>query len=156
MATYLNLFSDPENLIDYDNVDEAKIQEIAKSLLQKYVLVVGDKEYRICEVEFYVNNDNHNDKYTHGDKNQKTFGKWYFHRYPNGAYKSGTYKGLDLTLGNENTFFGILIRSIYDDEEDEMTDGPCKTVNKILELNNCSDVKEYMENRDDPLSVIVS
>lgn len=149
---YMNLFKD-DNPIDYDTIDAKMIQKIAESLLMKYVLVVGDKEFRLCEVEFYVKNDNHNDTYTHGDDHQKTYGKWYFHRYPNGAYKSGTYKGLDLCLGCENTCVGVLIRSIYDADNDEMIDGPCKTVNKILELNDASDVNEYMEGRNSPLSV---
>src|SRR5690242_4786735 len=98
ITKYINLFSD-QKIIEYDKIDNAVIQKLAKSILMKYVLVVNDKEYRIAEIEFYVNNTNHNDSYTHGDKNQKTYGKWYFHRYKNGTYKSGTYKGLDLTLG---------------------------------------------------------
>jgi 3-methyladenine DNA glycosylase Mpg len=151
MTKYLNLFS-KDFKIAYDNITQEYIQQIAEALLNKYVLVVGEKEYRIAEVEFYIKNDKHNDKYTHGDKNQKKYGKWYFHRFHGGAYKSGTYKGLDLTLGNSQTCFGVLIRSIYDEENDTMIDGPCKSVNKILELNNCTDVKEFMENRKDPLS----
>jgi len=153
MAKYLDLFKG-DNPIDYNSIDETVVQKIAKALLMKYVMVVGNKEFRICEIEFYVKNNNHDDKYTHGDSHQKTYGKWYFHRYPNGSYKSGTYKGLDLTFGNNDTFFGILIRSIYDNETDEMIDGPCKVVNKILLLNDneVHDVKEYMENRSSPLS----
>lgn len=168
MTSYINLFKE-DIPIDYSNINEVSIQRIAEAILMKYVLVVGDhksnKEFRICEIEFYVNNHEHNDKYTHGDPQQKTFGRWYFHRYPSGAYKSGTYKGLDLTLGysqsqnnieshecNNDTYFGILIRSIYDPDTDEMFDGPCKSVNKILELNNVSDVKEYMQNRKAPLN----
>ena len=156
MSKYLNLFplDITENIpFDYNSIDESTIQKIAESILMKYVVVVGLKEFRICEIEFYVNNENHKDIYTHGDSHQKTYGKWYFHRFPNGSYKSGTYKGVDLTLGNENTFFGVLIRSIYDTDTDEMIDGPCKVVNKILELsNNAADVKEYMENRSSPIS----
>ncbi|VBB18680.1 hypothetical protein YASMINEVIRUS_1211 [Yasminevirus sp. GU-2018] len=151
MTSYMNLFKG-DCPIEYDTIDADAIQKIAETLLMKYVLVVGDKEFRICEVEFYVKNDNHDDTYTHGDAHQKTYGKWYFHRYPNGAYKSGTYKGLDLCLGRDDTCIGVLIRSIYDTETDEMIDGPCKTVNKILELNNATDVKEYMQNRKSPLS----
>lgn len=149
--SYINLFK-KVNTIDYDNIDEITVQRIAESLLLKYALVVNNKEFRICEVEFYINNHKHNDKYTHGDSHQKTFGKWYFHRYPSGAYKSGTYKGIDLTLGNKDTYFGVLIRSIYDPCTDEMFDGPCKSVNKILELNNANDVKEYMQKRKSPLN----
>jgi|SRR5579872_4337667 len=150
---YLNLFTNGGSPINYNSIDNTIIQKIAETLLMKYVLVVGDKEFRICEIEFYINNDHHNDAYTHGDIYQKTYGKWYFHRYPNGSYKSGTYKGVDLTLGDDNTYFGVLIRSIYDLATDEMIDGPCKTVNKILELNNATDVKEYMTGRRSPLSV---
>lgn len=148
--TYFDFFGGDQ--IDYQHIEQALLENLAKSLLMKYVIVVGEKEYRIAEVEFYVNNDSHKDTYTHGDKNQQTFGKWYFHRFPNGSYKSGTYKGMDLTLGNKDTFFGVLIRSIYDQESDEMIDGPCKTVNKILELNDCQDVSQYMADKSDPLS----
>jgi len=148
---YLNLFSDVK-VIDYNNIDQKFIEKLAKSLLSKYVLVVGKKEYRLGEIEFYINNAKHNDKYTHGDKNQKTYGKWYFHRYQNGSYKSGTYKGVDLTLGNDDTYFGVLIRSIYDPDTDEMVEGPCRTVNTILELYGYFDVSDYMKTKKDPLS----
>jgi 3-methyladenine DNA glycosylase Mpg len=143
---YIDLFKDKP--INHNKIDHVMIQKIAEALLMKYVLVVGDKEFRICEVEFYVRNTTHNDTYTHRDSHQKTYGRWYFHRYPNCSYKGGTYKGLDLTLGNETTYFGVLIRSIYDDSTDEMIEGPCKTVNKILELSGgASDVNEYMNGR---------
>ena len=148
---YMNLFDNSEP-IDYTKIDVKLIERIAKTLLMKYVLVVGEKEFRICEVEFYINNTTHGDKYTHGDPNQKTFGKWYFHRFHGSAYKSGTYKGLDLTLGNKDTFFGVLIRSICDIETGEFIEGPCRSVNKILELNGSSDVKGYMVGRVDPLN----
>jgi 3-methyladenine DNA glycosylase Mpg len=152
MLNYLNLFKD-DNLIDYESIDENIIQKIAEAIFMKYVLIVENKEFRICEIEFYVKNNNHDNKYTHSDSLQKTFGKWYFHRYPNGSYKSGTWKGIDLTLGNNNTFFGVLIRSIYDSDVDEMIEGPCKVVNLILQLScDKNDVKEYMENKKSPLS----
>src|SRR5271170_8512868 len=129
MANYVNLFSD-DFKINYENINRQLIQQIAESLLNKYVLVVGEKEYRLAEIEFYINNGTHNDQYTHGDPNQKKYGKWYFHRYRGHAYKSGTYKGLDLTLGNDTTYFGILIRSIYDTTTNTMIEGPCRSVNK--------------------------
>jgi len=37
---------------------------------------------------------------------------WYFHRYGSKGYKSGTYKGLDITFGQDSMYGGILIRSI--------------------------------------------
>lgn len=148
----IKLFGTNKEPINLKTINQDDIKKIAESLLMTYVLVVNDKEYRLAEIEFYINSKNHNDKYTHGDKNQKTSGKWYFHRYKNGSYKSGTYKGMDITLGDENTYFGILVRSIYDLNEKKMIEGPCRTVNKILELNDCKDVEEYMKDRKDPIS----
>ena len=71
------------------------------------------KWFRICEVEFYLNCEGHIDTFTHGDTLQKQNCKWYFHKM-NGAYKSGTYKGLDLSFGKPdiNAIGGILIRAI--------------------------------------------
>jgi 3-methyladenine DNA glycosylase Mpg len=147
-GAYKDKFNINYELINYDT-----IETIAKSLLLKYVLMVNDKEYRICEIEFYINSTQHPDQYTHSDDDQKSFGKWYFHKCSGGSYKGGTYKGMDITMGNNETYFGILIRSIYDENLCEMIEGPCRSVNKILELNNCYDVKEYMANKCDPLSV---
>src|SRR5205085_1890726 len=97
----LRLFGENKDNINYDNIDSDDVQQIAESLLLNHVLVVGDIEYRLAEIEFYIKSTVHNDLYTHGDKNQKKYAKWYFHRYPNGSYKCGTYKGVDLTLGND-------------------------------------------------------
>lgn len=148
----LKLFGKNKVHIDLLHINEQDVQNIAKSLINTYVLVVDDKEYRLAEIEFYIKSSNHNDQYTHGDLNQKKFARWYFHRYPNGSYKGGTYKGLDLTLGNDSTCFGILLRSIYCTDSEELIEGPCRIVNKILELNNVKDVAEFMKNKKDPLN----
>lgn len=146
--------------INHNNIDLNTIQQIARSLLLEHTLVIptanGPHEFKLGEIEFYINSPSHNDSYTHGDKNQKEYCKWYFHRYKTGAYKSGTYKGLDFTLGNKDTHFGILIRSIYDPLNSAFIEGPCKIVNKILELNNSTDVKTYMADKQDPLCAITS
>ena len=60
---------------------------------------------------------------------------------------------MDLTLGDPDTCFGILVRSLYDKDQDLMTEGPCRVVNLILDANGKHDVKEYMEDKKDPLSV---
>jgi hypothetical protein len=154
---YIKLFGDDAEKIDYQEINQALLDRIAKSILNKHQIINGDKEFRICEIEFYIMNESHNDEYTHQDEHQMTYGKWYFHRTQAGNYKSGTYKGVDLTLGNADskTHFGVLIRSICSNTGDEHTDklveGPCKTVNHILELNGCKDVKEFMVDRADPL-----
>lgn len=145
------------NEIDYKNIDAAYIQNVARVLLLNHTLCVPASngvvhEFKLGEIEFYVKSDTHDDKYTHGDANQKEYGKWYFHRYKTGAYKSGTYKGVDFTLGSDSTYFGILIRSIYDPNTGLHIEGPCKVVNKILELSGgYGDVKTFMINKVNPL-----
>lgn len=157
MTKYIKLFGVNPDEIDLKNIDQNLLDRIADSILNKHQIIIPDKDgndhiYRICEIEFYIMNENHNDKYVHQDEHQKTYGKWYFHRTQSGNYKGGTYKGVDLTLGDDNTYFGILIRSIYSTEKSEMTEGPCRCVNTILELNNVKNVADYMVNRSDPPS----
>src|SRR5581483_11957745 len=119
--------------ITIDNFDS-----IAHLILNKTVLVVNkgqksEKSFRICEIEFYLNNSDHPDLYTHSHEDQKQYGIWYFHRYNNGTYKNGTFKGVDIALGNSKTFCGILIRTIYDLKFGIMIEGPFKVVNYLLE-----------------------
>ncbi len=72
---------------------------------------------------------------------QRTYGNWYFHRAgKSGSYRGGIFKRLDLTLGNENITFGILIRSIYSAEDDKVICGPCNSVHKILETPKVSSI----------------
>lgn len=154
---YMILFGDEAEEIDYQNINQALLNRIAESILNKHQILIPDNDnklhtYRVCEIEFYVKNNHHNDEYTHQDNHQKTYAKWYFHRTKSGNYKGGTYKGVDLTFGNEDTYFGVLIRSIYSVENGEIIEGPCRCVNTILELNNCKNVSDYMVNRTDPLN----
>lgn len=123
-----------------------KFVDISDILLNKSVLLVKNTSFRLCEIEFYYKNSSHNDQYVHGIEDQKTFEGFYFHRYKNGTYKAGTYKGLDMTFGNMNTYFGILIRSMIDMNTNTFIEGPCRCVNKILELFNEPNVKSMMEN----------
>lgn len=130
-------------------VEQINMNSIADKILNWSQLLINDKPYRICEIEFYVKNAKHNDQYTHCNSDQLEYEKFYFHKYHNGTYKSGTYKGLDITFGskNENSYFGILIRSVYDEENNEFIEGPCRTVNKILELNKCDNISELLDNK---------
>ena len=103
-------------------------------------------KYRIAEIEFYFNDSNvHPDTFTHGDDLQTKIGKWYFHRFGS-TYKVGTYKGMDLSFGKDKAFGGILIRAISSLgatggkqlPPNEFIEGPCNTVNRILQ-HNCDD-----------------
>lgn len=142
----------PQNLIDH-----TKLNELSTYILNKIILRIKDQCYRICEIEYYIYCDEHKDAYTHQNNDQLEFGKFYFHKYKTGGYKSGTYKGMDITLGDKerNVYFGILIRSIYNLESKEFIEGPCRTVNKMLELFGKPDVKAFMVGKqqlsmDDP------
>ena len=118
--------------------------DIAEKILNSYELVIKNERYRICEIEFYCRCAEHDDRYTHCSKDQQEYEKFYFHKYATGTYKSGTYKGMDITFGNKNMYYGILIRSIYNISKNEFIEGPCRTVNKVLELNGCQEVKELL------------
>lgn len=112
------------------------MQKKADELLNNTVLMLGGDEWRIVEIEFYEAKD----PYTHGSAEQHNTGTWYFHRHKNGTFKSGTYKGLDITNGAKDAPAGILIRSIWDVKNDVVIEGPCRVVDKIL-AETKSDIK---------------
>ena len=60
------------------------------------------------------------------------------------SFKSGTYKGLDLTFVNieSKIYGGILIRGIMDLGSKQYVDGPCLSVNKLLGILGATDCKE--------------
>lgn len=119
--------------------------DTAHTLLYQRFFLINSVKYRITEIEFYINSDTHQDPYVHKNQDQKSYGNWYFHRYPNGTYKSGTWKGMDLTLGNESTYFGILIRGIYSDKSGHI-EGPCRVVNHILKCYGYESVNQLTNN----------
>ena len=106
-------------------IDNQKIEKsfnrIATDLMNNWILIAGNKSYRICELEFYYESDSHNDPYIHGHELQKESGKWYFHG-----------PGLDLTFGSGNYHRSILIRAIYDLDKSKYIYGPIKTVTELL------------------------
>jgi hypothetical protein len=107
-----------------------------------YVIKTPIKSYRISEIEFYIYNDEHKDEYVHRSSEQQTMNKFYFHKYNNGSFKSGTWKGVDLCFGEENKYYGVLIRSIVELDTGKNIEGPCKSVNEILSNYGCTVVSE--------------
>ena len=71
---------------------------------------------------------------------------WYFHAYGSGAYKAGTYKGLDLTFGqpDHNMYGGILIRTMEDLSTGAMVQGSCNCATALLQTQSCEEVKEFV------------
>lgn len=126
----------------YDHND---FEKIANIILNQLTLNVKNKKFRICEIEMYLRSDAHPDTYTHSNPDQQAFGKFYFHKYATGSFKSGTWKGIDIVLGGPDKFFGILIRSMMNLETCEFVEGPCKCVNMILAQFGLTEVKELFQ-----------
>jgi hypothetical protein len=99
------------------------------------------EQFYVAEVEVYLNTD----PYTHGHSNQiiKESNYFYFHRAsknPKAKYRGGTFKGVDLTIGNYGG--GILIRSI--ETEEGFIEGPCKVVEHLLKIFRVQTIDEFI------------
>ncbi len=107
--------------------------ELAKLFLQRGAVKVGDVEFKIVEVEFYLNNKEGSfDPYAH------------FHNsYPTGSFRlhdSGS--GFDVSIEGEGFWGGVLIRGIQW-QNSKPIDGPFKTLKAILsEIKNFEKGKE--------------
>jgi hypothetical protein len=104
--------------------------EIANRLLNATDFVVAGGRYRFAELEMYYSGWGHPDLFAHRDPVQLEDGRWYFHR-TRGEYRGGSFKGLDLALGDGASYFGILIRTVVK-HDDTVLDGPCVTVDHLL------------------------
>jgi hypothetical protein len=155
MKRQIRLKSRPtQNLLSAYQPSYLKFAELADILLNQTLIHASTKTYRICELEFYYCGEGHEDTYTHCSDEQQLNCKFYFHKYGNGTYKSGTYKGLDITLSPDNkAYFGVLIRSIQDQENGDFIEGPCRSVNTFLQQFDCPDVAAFMNDRAPPLDI---
>jgi hypothetical protein len=122
-----------------------EFDKLGDYILNNIIINSNGTKFRLCEIEFYYWSEKHKDEYVHKSPDQKQYGKFYFHKFRNGTYKSGTFRGIDIVLGNDQTFFGILIRSIKNIETNEFTEGSCNVANKFLSCFNVSTVKELFE-----------
>jgi hypothetical protein len=104
--------------------------DIASRLLNTTDFVVAGKRYRFAELEMYYSGWGHSDLFAHRDPVQLEDGRWYFHR-TRGEYRGGSFKGLDLALGDGASYFGILIRTVVA-ADGTVLDGPCVTVDHLL------------------------
>jgi hypothetical protein len=122
---------------------EQNIDLTCRHILNKFRLVINGNEHTIEEIEFYYHSKNHPDEYTHKNKDQLTNQQWYFHKYNNGTLKNGTYKGLDMTIGDNNTIYGgILTRTIKNVSTGELIIGPCRVVDYMIKKNNVANILE--------------
>lgn len=104
--------------------------EIAARLLNATDFVVAGRRYRFAELEMYYSGGPHADLFSHREPVQLEDGRWYFHR-TGGAYRGGSFKGLDLALGDGTAYFGVLIRTLVA-ADGTVLDGPCVTVDHLL------------------------
>jgi hypothetical protein len=131
--------SDWEALLDRpDGAAEDWFTRIAERLLNGARLVAGGEEHRFVEVEFYYHGEGHPDPFTHRDPLQLECGRWYFHR-TRGTYRSGSFKGLDLTFGDGEAFGGVLIRGLETAGE-ALIDGPSLCVDHLLDATGAANV----------------
>ena len=121
--------------------------ELASLLLERTTLYVAERPYRFTELELYYRSDAHDDPFTHGDPLQKQLGYWYFHR-SGGTYRSGTYKGLDITFGDGAAFGGVLIRGLERLDDAALLDGPCVVVDHLLEVAGVRSIDELVQRFD--------
>ncbi len=111
---------------------------LAARLLNQTDFVVNGQPYRFAELEAYYYGEGHPDPFTHRDPLQAFNGRWYFHRTA-GVYRSGSFKGVDLTFGDGRAVFGVLIRAIIT-PDGTVIDGPSLTVDHLLACTRAANV----------------
>lgn len=96
----------------------------AKDLMLRHSFKYGENEYRITEIEFYYfHKKHHPDPYSHMRDQQRKCGTLYFHG-----------SGFDITFGDNNSYGGILIRGIKD--ENNYYDGPILLIETLFGVQN--------------------
>lgn len=96
------------------------IEELAREILLEYQLILGNTYWDITEIEFYLFSDNHPDPFVHKHADYST-GQFRLH----GA-------GIDIAIGNDRGYGGILLRSIRKVGEKELVPSPLKVSDAII------------------------
>lgn len=127
-----------------DSSCTAWFEQIADCLLNRTHVYIGGEPHRFVEIEFYYRNKElHDDPSVHCDPLQKSCGNWYFHRF-GGTYREGSFKGVDITFGEEDCFGGVLIRGI-EKPNGEVVDGPSLCVDYLLAQSQTERVADLDE-----------
>ena len=109
---------------------EGWLHSIANLLLNGVRLHAGDEPHRLIEVEAYYHSEDHPDAFAHCDPIQLEQGRWYFHK-TRGTYRSGSFKGLDISFGDGKAHGGFLLRGL-EKPDGEIVDGPSLLVDHLL------------------------
>lgn len=118
---------------------QSAFNKAAEMLIQSSILIAGESQYQITEIEFYFSSEAHKDPYVHSTQyssvnRQFEFGEWYFHRFVTREKYTHNRRGLDLTIGNRplNNSGGILIRGLKSLADGRYIQGPSNVVKEIL------------------------
>jgi hypothetical protein len=138
-------------LVPPPDADEAAylpaFRRLAALILGGATWHIGGQPHRFTEIELYWNGPGHPDTFTHGDPMQQEFGRWYFHR-SGATYRGGSYKGLDIAVGDEQTFAGILIRGAERLADAALVDGPSMCVDHVLAATGCATIVALVDGFD--------
>lgn len=121
MKDLKNFLSDTfQNPVNENSAQQA-FDKTAEFLFNNQVLSAGKFVFQLTEIEFYVHNSLHIDKYCHKAPEQESMAEWYYHG-----------NGLDFTFGSKDNHASILIRGIKKIQTSEYTSGPQKVLDKLL------------------------
>src|SRR5262245_31781785 len=134
MASWRELLRRPEDLSI-----EGWLTALGTRLLAATRLVVAGQPHRLVEVEAYYHSADHPDPFAHCDPIQLESGRWYFHK-SHGIYRSGSFKGLDVTFGDGRAHGGVLFRGL-EAPDGTLIDGPSLLVDHLLALTEKLDVR---------------
>jgi hypothetical protein len=108
------------------------LASLAHFLLNRTSLVIASIPHRLTEVEVYFHSDRHPDPYPHRHPAQTGVNRWYFHQTGKG-FRGGSYKGVDVTIGEGKAIGGILFRGL-EKPDGTLIDGPSLQVDHWLRL----------------------
>ncbi len=117
---------------------EEWLADVANRLLNGVRLMASGEPHRLIEVEAYYHSGDHSDPFAHRDPVQLERGRWYFHR-TRGVYRAGSFKGIDLTFGDETAHGGFLFRGL-ECADGTLIDGPSLLVDHLLTMTGKRDV----------------
>lgn len=140
LKDYLHCIGNGKDIYSSKEIDD-KFKDIADILLNKCVIKVGEKRFRMTEIEFYLFSKEHKDIIAYPRTEMKG-GEWFFHASGvDICFKSHCKKNGDAFLYDmENEFGGILIRSIMEVDKANIPinskpiKGPLKSMDTLFKV----------------------
>jgi len=128
---------------------EESFSDIAKSLLNDYILVAKNQKYRVTNIEFYYyNNSSHKDENSHIVRSQRAKerqllnAEWYLHKITTNPRCQ--HKGIDFTFGNGENCGGILLKEVVRLSDNSIF-SQSKFVDELLRVLKPKDKDHFLE-----------